>query len=152
MSLSVPYVLRAAYEEVPSLVLHPEGGNRIDVATAARLSHVEAATLWGLGYRPADCVDTADPVTQLAAARLGLVITSGRSTRPSHSPGEACDVHVVETLIWSQTTLSLTKRIALNHGDYLDVVRSGSVPDGLHPLTTLIRPILLTMEHSPHTA
>lgn len=116
------------------------------MATAARLSLQEAEALWGSGYRTTDRISTIDPVTQLAAARLGLVITPGRSTRPSHPPGEACDVHAVEARIWSETSLLLTETVTLNHGQYLDAARSDEVPEGLQPLTTLIRPILLTTE------
>lgn len=148
MSLSVPYVLRAAVVENPSLVLCCEDGNRFDVATASRLSREEAETLWALGYRPADRLCTTDPLTQLAAARLGLVICAEGLTKPSQPPGEACNVHTAETRIWSETVLILIAATTVSHGDYLDAARCGNTPDAAQPLTNLIRPILIGMENN----
>lgn len=146
MSLSVPYVLRAAVAENPSLALPSWGSNHFDVDTASRLSREEAETLWALGYRPADRLCTTDPVTQLAAARLGLVICADGPTKPSDPPGETCNVHTVETRIWSETALIFTAATTVSHGEYLGAARSGDAPDAARSLTNLIRPIILGME------
>jgi hypothetical protein len=73
MSLSIPYVLRAALETAPGLPLIEEDG--IDVNAAERLSRQAAQELWLRGYQPVDSIPAAEPVAQLSRR----VVDLGRS-------------------------------------------------------------------------
>lgn len=72
MSLSVPYVLRAALEAAHA------GAEQLD-----RPSAQSARELWCAGRRPADRIVVTEGVDQLAAARVGFVIVPVADDAPS---------------------------------------------------------------------
>ncbi len=141
MSLSVPYVLRAALDAAPSLVVLDD--ERCDVRAVEWQSREQALVLWRNGHRPGGRFTTQAPVTQLAAARLGLIlIDQSDNAQPDQDPGHTCDLDVVETTIWSETLLAHADGEDLTHGRYLDLLDADLRPPALVPLSRILIPIL----------
>lgn len=154
MSLSVPYVLRAAVEVAPRLMLRLE--EQLTVSGANELSAQSAQVLWCRGYRPGDPVAAVTPIDQLAAARLGLTITAAADPRSPQGPqvgaeSEGCDLSLLESRTWSASRLYIEAGV---HGEYLEQIRSPRHQlDPVLPLTRLMLPILTSLNgqgSSPH--
>lgn len=136
MSLSVPYVLRAALEQCPEARVG-EGKGALPVHAVEEETRRIADQLWRSGYGDGGVLPLrSEPLEQLAAVRIGVPV--GQRARRGAQQRTACDLEVLESAVWSETVLARLPGV-LTHGQFLAAPQEEREPRELSGLAMLIR-------------